>query len=476
MEYDAIFAKSFSKNEQKKFGYGALIALMFIALTSFTVFKPSFSNLPILNLQLSIDAGLRMLMIEDTSSPVQRSSSEILKQEINKVANSEMKPSVCNVLEPRSDFCELDGDIRIDGNSSTVLFTSSQNGIFMGNESWRIRPYPRKGDNWAMKSVNELSVKSFLENDKQAPDCDINHNVPAVIFSIGGYAGNQFHDFSEVLVPLFVTSQQFHQEVQFLVTDTKPYWISKYEPILKQLSRYPIIDIDKENNIHCYRKVIVGLKYHKDIGIDPLKSPKGYSMMDFAQFLRNSYALKRSSAINAEDLKTKKPRLLLVSRKRTRRFSNEAEIANMAKNLGYEVIVAEPGVTATSLRFAHIVNSCDVMMGVHGAGLTNLLFLPTNAILIQIIPLGGLEWFAKHCYGDPAEAMNLRYLEYKIREEESTLIEQYPIDHAVFKDPLSFSKQGWGAVKSVYLDQQNVKLDVGRLRATLLEALELLHH
>ncbi|KAI3858740.1 hypothetical protein MKX03_033693 [Papaver bracteatum] len=439
-----IFSKSFGRNYAKKLVFGVLIGgLLTILLTSSSI----------LNLQLAANAGLRPLMDGIWNLPV------------------------CNVFEPRSDFCEIEGDIRVEGKSSSIHFTSST------NESWRIKPYARKGDNRAMKDVTELSIKSFLENDKQAeaPDCNINHNTPAIIFSIGGYAGNQFHAFTEILLPLYLTSHHFHQEVQFLVTNSQPYWLRKYEPIIKQLSRYPIIDIDKEVDIHCYQKVTVGLKHHKDLGIDPMKSPKGYSMVDFAEFLRMSYSLERSSAIKMDKdfLKrndNKKPRLLILSRKRTRRFINEDEIVTMPKDLGYEVVVAEPGVTTTSSNFTHIVNSCDVMVAVHGAGCTNLLFLPSNAILIQVFPLGPLEEFGKHIYGEPAEAMNLRYLEYKVTVEESSLVEQYPDDHAIFRDPHSFSEKGWSAVKSVYLDQQNVKLDIGRFKKTLLEALELLHH
>jgi hypothetical protein len=36
--------------------------------------------------------------------------------------------------------------------------------------------------------------------------------------------------------------------------------------------------------------------------------------------------------------------------------------------------------------FARLVNSADVMMGVHGAGLTNMVFLPSRAVLVQVVP------------------------------------------------------------------------------------------
>lgn len=114
-------------------------------------------------------------------------------------------------------------------------------------------------------------------------------------------------------------------------------------------------------------------------------------------------------------------------------------------------------------------------MGVHGAGLTNIVFLPENAILIQVVPFGMLEWASRASFEDPAKNMNIKYLDYKIKVEESTLIQQFPADHEVLRDPSANGKQGSVAFRSIYLDKQNVTLDVERFRPTLVKALQLLH-
>ncbi|MCL7046947.1 hypothetical protein MKW94_001226, partial [Papaver nudicaule] len=387
-------------------------------------------------------------------------------------------PPVCNVSDQKFDICDIDGDVRINGKSSTILYSpgSSAEGIFStGNDTWRIQPYPRKTDKGAMKNVNEILVKQFLNS--QAPNCTRYHNVPAVIFSVGGFASNHFHAYNDVLVPLFLTSRQFNQEVQFLVTDLRPSWISKYKVILNALSNYPIIDLDKENDVLCYQRVILGLNFHKFLSIDPLKAPQNYSMENFTEFLRKAYSLKRSLPINmlarGSGHRKNYPRLLIVSRQRTRKFSNVDEIAKMAKSLGYQVVIEEPSGSKDASTFTQMVNSCDVMMGVHGAGLTNIVFLPPNAVFIQVVPFG-VEWVSTKYFAEPAPDMKLKYLEYKIAENESSLIQQYPMDHAVFKDPHSIGKQGWNVFKSVYLDKQDVNLDVERFRPTLLKTLDLL--
>ncbi|PRQ15972.1 putative glycosyltransferase 61 [Rosa chinensis] len=94
----------------------------------------------------------------------------------------------------------------------------------------------------------------------------------------------------------------------------------------------------------------------------------------------------------------------------------------MARSLGYEVTVAEADKNMSKI--AEVVNSSDVLMGLHGAGLANILFHPENAIFIQILPVGGFEWTAANYFREPSRDMNLKYLEYKISKE--SILESEP--------------------------------------------------
>ncbi|KAJ6375848.1 hypothetical protein OIU77_000752 [Salix suchowensis] len=385
--------------------------------------------------------------------------------------NNKMEP-LCTIMG-RSDFCEMKGDIRIDGNSFTVFIVSSETDILAAkNTSWRIRPYARKGDQTAMDRVREWTVK-LVAGGSYIPECSLNHSVPGILFSAGGYSGNHFHAFTDIIVPLFSTARPYNGEVQFLITNGWSGWIAKFRTILKALSRYQLMNIDNIKDIHCFGSMTVGLKResYKELGIDPSKSP--YSIKDFRQFLRSSYNLKKTRAIKIMDGTKRRPRLLIISRKRSRAFTNVGDIATLAKKLGYRVVVAEPDADLSG--FSQIINSCDVVMGVHGAGLTNIVFLPENAVFIQVIPFGGAEWLSRTFFEEPAKAMNIRYLDYKIRVEESSLLQQYPADHVILRDPSVIGKQGWLAFRSIYFQKQNVTIDVNRFRPTLVKALELLH-
>ncbi|THU55900.1 hypothetical protein C4D60_Mb11t11520 [Musa balbisiana] len=380
---------------------------------------------------------------------------------------------MCDVSGYRLDTCDLAGDVRVIGknSSSVVLVVPPDTSGTDRNESWQIKPYPRKYDSSAMAKVRPLNLKS-LNGDPEAPRCSINHTVPGILFSTGGHCGNCFHDFADVLIPLFQTAIPFRGRVQFIITNHQRWWMNKYRPYLTKLSSYDAIDYDNDDGVHCFDHVIVGLRAERDLMIHP---PNGgnYSIMDFVKLTRSAYSLERDRPWAPDQQPGNKPRLLFIARGGTRKFMNLDEIVPMAEQVGYEVVVSEPDFYDVA-RFAHIVNSCDVMVGVHGAGLTNFLFLPTDAIVIQVVPLGKLDWIATNFYAEPAMGMGLRYLEYNITVEESTLTELYPRDHPVFANPESIHKQGWFKLGNVFLKQQNVKLDVSRFRSVLVKALELL--
>ncbi|VAH09685.1 unnamed protein product [Triticum turgidum subsp. durum] len=382
-------------------------------------------------------------------------------------AEWESKP-LCDFSNFRANVCEMRGNIRIHPNASSVMYMEPASS--KRNELWKLKPYPRKGDELCLSKVTELTVKS----SKVAPECTKYHNVPVVVFALTGYTGNLFHDFTDALVPLFTTASEFNGEVQFLITDMAIWWTRKYHVVFKKLSNYPLIDFNKDTDVHCAKHAIVGLHAYMEFTIDPSKAPHNYTMVDFNRFMRRTYELPREAVSALGEIPKAKPRLLIISRQRTRMFLNLPEIIAMAEGLGFEVVVEEANVSSDLSQFSKVVNSVDVMMGVHGAGLTNCVFLPHNATLIQIVPWGGIEGVCRIDFGDPAEQMGLRYKQYSIAVHESSLTDQYPLDHEIFKNPLAFHK-GFEFIKETFMDKQNVRLDCNRFRPVLLQTLDLLN-
>ncbi|KAJ1282883.1 hypothetical protein BS78_03G085700 [Paspalum vaginatum] len=368
----------------------------------------------------------------------------------------------------RPTICQMSGDVRVSPESSSVALIMPMQ---QGDEGRQVRPYARH-DDYLMPLVREVVIRA-AESENDAPKCNIGHDVPAIIFSIGGYTGNFFHDMSDVLIPLYLTSFRFKGRVKLFITNYKQWWIQKYKPMLRRLSHYDIIDFDSNKDVHCFQQVILGLVRDRDLILrpHPTRNPKGYSMLDFTRFLRHSYGLKRDSALVLGEQPGKKPRMLIISRRGTRKLLNLRQLAAMSRAVGFDVIVSEA--RGNLKRFATMVNSCDVLLGVHGAGLTNQVFLPAQAVVIQIVPWGKMDWMATNFYGQPARGMNLNYLEYHISKKESSLSQRYPTDHLVFKNPMAIHGQGWNTLSEIFM-AQDVKLNLKRFRPTLLQVLDLL--
>ncbi|KAL7152936.1 hypothetical protein ABFS83_04G132100 [Erythranthe nasuta] len=418
------------------------------------VLNPNLSPLPTVSLEQSIGSRLQMLMS---------------KSEVNERQQPwNVKPiKVDNLTNSRSQVYEMYGDIRIHGNSSTIFIEPSipQHPI---NFNWTTKPYARLHDDIAMEKVRQFTIIHPVQ-EKVIPQCNRNFTSPAIIFSSRGYAGNNFHDYTDLLIPLYSTSQQFNKNVIFLVADKSSWWISKYRLVLQNLSNETIIDINNEKDVLCFPRMIVGLKANKELNIDSSESPH-ISTTDFTKFLRSTYSLDKEFANN--DCKKTRPRLLIISRKQSRHLTNEDKIANMSQRLGFEVVVREIGWEVSKM--SKFVNSFDVMIGVHGAGITNMVFLPENAVVIQIVPFG-VDIVANSYFEEPAKDMKLRYLEYKVSLNESSLFGRYPPDSEVYKNPdgLYDKGKGWPVFRPIYMDNQDVNVDLNRFRNTLLKAVEL---
>ncbi|CAM0912190.1 unnamed protein product [Alopecurus aequalis] len=376
----------------------------------------------------------------------------------------------CNFSSGRMNVCAMEGDVRMHGKSAAVYVVAASNDSYQPeNGVVAIRPYTRKWEERTMQMVREVSIRSpvLTTDDPAPPRCTVTHDVPAVIFSTGGYSYNFFHTMTDIVVPLYNTAREYDGRVQLVVTDYDRTLIFKLRHFLAALSAYPVIDFDADDAVRCFPAMRVGIESHKELGINPALSRKGYTMMDFQGFLRSAYSLKRAWSTPANRSSGQRPRLLMVQRRKSRAITNEAEAIATATEIGFEVVVAGPDVVKNMARFAEVVNTCDVMLGVHGAGLTNLVFLPRSATVVQIIPWGELNWACWSAFRDPTPDMGLRYVEYQVTADETTLKDVYPRDHAVFTDPLSIHRQGFDRMWGIFLEGQNVTLDIYRFRGVM---------
>ncbi|WOK93369.1 hypothetical protein Cni_G02066 [Canna indica] len=342
-------------------------------------------------------------------------------------------------LSYRTDVCDIKGDTRILGkDSSTVTLVSPSGSSTETNESWQVKPYARKWDATAMYNVREVHVKRG--HHREAPRCAVTHDVPGIAFASSGYCGNIFYDFADVLLPLFETTRCFNGQVKFLLANNQTWWLYKYRHIFHRLSSYAFVNYDHDDRVHCFK--------------------------------HEAYSLPRN--------------------RRGRPASGRGRSHNFSSYLGEDEKVHESE-RGCARGGGGGIRSGDSGAQIHGGfrvcedhqlvrrdgGRTR-----ARADQLHIPPhrrhchpggaAGEAELIATNYYAEPAKRMKLRYLQYDISEKESTLIDLYPRDHKVFKDPDSLHKEGWRKMGAVYLEKQNVRLDVKRFRPALEKALELL--
>ncbi|XP_078442677.1 xylan glycosyltransferase MUCI21-like [Wolffia australiana] len=372
----------------------------------------------------------------------------------------------CDRSHYRTDVCVIRGDVRTSSLTSSILLYNSS------VPPQKIRPYTRKWETSVMNTIEELTLAS--SNDAEKTRCDVNHSVPAVVFSTGGYTGNVYHEFNDGIIPLFITSRRFNRRVVFLIVNYRHWWISKYRDILPALSDYPPIDFSNDNRTHCFPEITVGLRIHGELSIDPtLTWPLNQTLLDFHSFLDSAFSPHIRYLENHQPPKstTDAPKLVIIFRNGSRAVENEEEVVRLCENLGFQVQVMRLNYGSELSEIYRDLNASDALLGVVGCALTHLLFMKPGDVFIQIVPLG-TDWGANANFAGPAMEFGLKYFPYKIKVSESSLARIYGKDDPVLTDPEKVNSKGWAETKRIYLGNQTVRIDIDRFVEPLTAAFQ----
>ncbi|XP_045810673.1 xylan glycosyltransferase MUCI21-like [Trifolium pratense] len=369
----------------------------------------------------------------------------------------------CDRSNETYDICTINSPTLLDQTSLT-LFTLGTHTRTQPYIHMKIQPYPLKNDKKAITLVSEFTLTSAPPKSS----CGVTHHSPALVFSVGGYSGNFYHDINEIFIPIFITINSLSngQDVILVITDVKHGWFEKYVDLLSTFSpNHTIINTSNLTTTHCFPSAIVGLIKHGQMIINPKLLPNPKTLLDFHGFLKGAY-MKKNTPLLFPDNKGK-PILTLVSRKGSysREILNQDEVIKLAEDVGFDVHVLEPSINFPVADAFRLIHSSNVMLGVHGAGLTNLVFLRQGSVLVQVVPIG-LEWASETYYNKPTKLLGLDYVEYKIEANESSLSWEYGAESLVVKNPKAF-RQGKWSKHLVYLKEQNVKIDIIRFRNCL---------
>lgn len=129
-------------------------------------------------------------------------------------------------------------------------------------------------------------------------------------------------------------------------------------------------------------------------------APTGNYNVDLIRELRRRYVSRLKNRDHVDG-----PRFIYASRSKAkrRRVANEVEVAALLKRLGFATLHFEDYSFENQVRLAR---NAEILVGVHGAGLTNMLFMKDGA---QVLEFRMLSDATNLCYFSLAAALGLGY-------------------------------------------------------------------
>lgn len=298
---------------------------------------------------------------------------------------------------------------------------------------------------------------------------DVGHSETCPVF-LPGYSGNIFHDFNEVLLPLFQSVHSYNGEVVIIIVDLKGKWWFRSEEeigdsILGAMTNYPIRllgrpeDLDgSPQAVDCFSQVLVGTPhnlclYDEEGGAEARSEQKaGVRLRDFGNFLQRRFGFPdQDFTVGVKFTAEKRPVLGFVQRLSTRKLTNLDECIALAEATGFRVVVIHFEELPPK-EVVRIMRQLDVFVGVHGAAFTNLVFMRERGVVAQLMPWGEYHDYLRvgREYKNIAFSLKCTYMEYKVPVNDSSLYAQYPEDDPVLVDPYGVWQQK-GVVEAMRL-------------------------
>jgi capsular polysaccharide biosynthesis protein len=154
----------------------------------------------------------------------------------------------------------------------------------------------------------------------------------------------------------------------------------------------------------------------------PLPAPPSvwrppFASLNSCEFLR-AELLPRVHVVEATVSKSQKPRRIFIQRKGTRSISNESDLLSLLSPLGFEPVRLEQ---LNLQQQISLFSQAEAVIGVHGAGLSNIVFCQPDSQIIELLPTAwALPYYQSIC-----KYVGLRY--------ESLSVESL-VQDCIFKD------------------------------------------
>nr|SVE74066.1 EOG090X02IK [Daphnia barbata] len=266
---------------------------------------------------------------------------------------------------------------------------------------------------WAPEMQHFEELPNFINEESQM--CDIFIHKPTFVMKIDATVNMYHHfcDFFNLYTSLHVNGSHpdmFTRDVNILIWETYAYH-SNFGITWSAFTQNPLLNLRSfQGKRVCFREVvfpllprmIFGLYYNTPIVWGCKESGLFHA---FSKFILHRLKIPKRATIDPAG----QPRIkiLLLSRNtQYRRILNEKALLDALRSSPRQYSVERVEFTHET-DFRHqlrVIQDTDIFIGMHGAGLTHLLFLPDWASVFELYNCGD-----EHCYADLARLRGVHY-------------------------------------------------------------------
>ncbi|XP_022184305.2 EGF domain-specific O-linked N-acetylglucosamine transferase isoform X2 [Nilaparvata lugens] len=256
-------------------------------------------------------------------------------------------------------------------------------------------------------------MRYFKRLDKRpivSGDCDIVIEKPTFIMKID--AINMYHhfcDFFNLYMSQHLNLSQpdgFSTDVHILIWESFSYF-SNFASAFEAFTEHPIWDLKTfKGKTVCFRNVVFPLLPRMIFGLY-YNTPIIWGCEKSGLFHAFSKHILHRLKIPEKKRKSAKIRITLLSRNTDyRNILNENELIEaLEKNSNYQVRRVIFNRSVDFKKQLEVVRNTDLFIGMHGAGLTHLLFLPDWAVVFELYNCED-----ENCYMDLARLRGVKYI------------------------------------------------------------------
>ncbi|KAL1124387.1 hypothetical protein AAG570_001016 [Ranatra chinensis] len=259
-------------------------------------------------------------------------------------------------------------------------------------------------------------LRLFSERDKVpiGNDCDVIVEKPTYLMKIDASVNMYHHfcDFFNLYASQHVNSSHpdtFSKDVHMLIWESYTYY-SSFTSAWDVFTKHKLWDLNTfKGKVVCFKNLVFPLLPRMIFGLY-YNTPLIWGCQKSGLFSAFSQHLLHRLKIPRHKVEDKRLRVTLLSRDTTyRNILNEKElIASLKNNTNYHVRRVVYNRNMPFTKQLEITHNSDIFIGIHGAGLTHLLFLPDWAVIFELYNCED-----EGCYYDLARLRGVKYMTWK---------------------------------------------------------------